>query len=210
MYYRGDPQPAGGLVRSRFRTVPALFSFALIALMLVASACGSSGKPATSSGDVPTATLPSTLPAAVIVSGTPRPPSGSERYVVKTGDTPSSIAAQFDVSLDELLSVNNITDPTGLHAGDELIIPGATPTPEEPTPAPTAAPRTTPRPTARATSAPVGQTYTVQDGDIPETIAARFGITADELMAANNITDATSLQIGQVLTIPAARPTATQ
>ncbi len=54
------------------------------------------------------------------------------------------------------------------------------------------------------------QEYTVQPGDTPDSIAAQFGITWQELLAANGIDDPTKLQIGQVLKIPGqtATPTA--
>ncbi|MFP5299136.1 MAG: LysM peptidoglycan-binding domain-containing protein [Actinomycetota bacterium] len=49
-----------------------------------------------------------------------------EIYVVRSGDTLTTIAERFynDASLDDYLAeVNNITDPTALHVGQELIIP---------------------------------------------------------------------------------------
>jgi LysM repeat protein len=192
-------------VRVPVWTLPALLLLALVATL--SFACGGGSKEKTpQAGVYPTATLPSTLPVPIIVSGTPHPTTASGRYVIKSGDTLSAIAAQFGVSLDELISINNITDPTGLHAGDELTIPGADSTPQaQPTPAPRAT--STPQqeePTAQPTSDSTGeQTYTVQDGDNPASIAAQFGITAEELMAANGITDPTSLLVGDVLTIPA-------
>jgi N-acetylmuramoyl-L-alanine amidase len=43
----------------------------------------------------------------------------------------------------------------------------------------------------------------VKDGDSPYSIAEEHGISVDELMEANGIGDPTSLQIGEVLQIPA-------
>lgn len=45
-------------------------------------------------------------------------------YVVQPGDSLTSIAAQFSVSLNDLMAANNITDPNLLAAGQQLIIPG--------------------------------------------------------------------------------------
>ncbi len=45
-------------------------------------------------------------------------------YIVQPGDTLSSIAARFSVSLTDLLSANGITDPNQLAADQHLIIPG--------------------------------------------------------------------------------------
>lgn len=73
-------------------------------------------------------------------------------YRVRSGDVLSTIAAQFNVSLDALLAANQLTARSILRIGQELVIPGsnapipptatsrpqstATPTPLPPTPAP--------------------------------------------------------------------------
>jgi hypothetical protein len=53
-----------------------------------------------------------------------------------------------------------------------------------------------------ASSPTTGQTYVVKPGDTPGSIAAQFGITAQQLMQANGITDPRALQVGQRLNIP--------
>ena len=45
-------------------------------------------------------------------------------YIVQPGDSLSSIAARFSVSLADLMSANNISDANQLDAGQQLIIPG--------------------------------------------------------------------------------------
>lgn len=45
-------------------------------------------------------------------------------YVVQSGDTLSSIAVRFNVTVDELMEANGISDPNLLSAGQQLIIPG--------------------------------------------------------------------------------------
>ena len=45
-------------------------------------------------------------------------------------------------------------------------------------------------------------TYQLTAGDNPSSVAAKFSVTLAELLKANNITNASSLQIGQVLVIP--------
>ncbi len=45
-------------------------------------------------------------------------------------------------------------------------------------------------------------TYQLAAGDNPSSVAAKFSVTLAELLKANNITNASSLQIGQVLVIP--------
>jgi LysM repeat protein len=193
---------------------------ALLSTAVFCFACGgsgpSSGRP--NPGKVPTATLPAVLPDPLIVSGTPAPaaPSG-DTYTVKSGDTPSAIAERLGVSVDELMKLNSITDPTQLEVGQVLRIPsakvttpapGRTPTASTPTPKATSA-TNTPRPAV--TPREGATTYTVQSGDNANDIALRFGITVEELAAANSTTvDALrSLQVGDVLTIPASSIAAT-
>ena len=45
-------------------------------------------------------------------------------YVVQPGDSLSSIAARFNVNVNDLMSVNGIINPNQLDAGQQLIIPG--------------------------------------------------------------------------------------
>lgn len=59
-----------------------------------------------------------------------------------------------------------------------------------------------PPPTAEPSPTPASQTYIVQAGDSPASIAAKFKIKTEDLVAANNIDDPQKLQIGQKLQIP--------
>jgi murein DD-endopeptidase MepM/ murein hydrolase activator NlpD len=45
-------------------------------------------------------------------------------YIVQPGDSLSSIAARFNISLKEMMDANGITDPNLLAAGQQLVIPG--------------------------------------------------------------------------------------
>jgi LysM repeat protein len=46
-------------------------------------------------------------------------------YVVQAGDSLSTIAARFSVTVDEIAEANGITDVDSITAGDELVIPPA-------------------------------------------------------------------------------------
>ncbi|MBI5284355.1 MAG: LysM peptidoglycan-binding domain-containing protein [Chloroflexi bacterium] len=191
----------------------------------LAAACGggsSSGK-APDSSKIPTATLPATLPEPRIVSSGAVQPGGGSSYTVKEGDTLAGIAGRFGVSLEDLLAANPSLDASRLSIGQAVKLPpseappaAATPTAASTEPPATAAaatatavetpteapPTSTPPPAATNTPASLGQTYTVVEGDIPVTIAEKFGITVEALMAANPGVDPTALYIGQVLIIP--------
>ncbi|OGO51997.1 MAG: hypothetical protein A2148_04125 [Chloroflexi bacterium RBG_16_68_14] len=177
-----------------------LASLPLLVTALLLVACGGSGDDAgpPDLSKIPTATPPDPLPEVVIV-GAVSPVLQGETYVVQAGDSPASIAAQFGVTAEAIMEANGITDPTKLEVGQVLTISGV-PAEESAVLDATREPKATPTPAP----APEEQTtYIVQEGDIPESIAAQFGISTEELMAANGITDPTSLDIGQELIIPA-------
>jgi LysM repeat protein len=153
----------------------------------------------------PSPTLTPALTPARPLTATLTSTGGEGTYTVEAGDTVYAIALKFGITVEELASANNMTveQIAELSAGQKLIIPQRAP---EQQPVATATPDASgPPPTA--TPAASGKTYTVQEGDIPVTIAEQFGISVEALLEANDITDSTSLKIGQVLVIP--MPTAT-
>lgn len=69
---------------------------------------------------------PSSVPVAL--AGTALPPTATIRrqpiyYIVKPGDTLSTIAAQYNISTAALMQANGITNPNVLAVGQQLIIP---------------------------------------------------------------------------------------
>jgi len=65
-----------------------------------------------------------TLPE-LLADGGPSPPSeGTTVYTVKPGDTLSSIARTFGVSVKDLVTANGLTDADSIEAGATLVIPG--------------------------------------------------------------------------------------
>jgi LysM repeat protein len=125
---------------------------------------------------------------------------------VRAGDTVFEIAQAYDVSVDDLLLANDMTedDVYTIQPGDDLNIPA--PTPEGAAPAVEA---------LAATATPAPATYTVRAGDTLMAIALRLDLRVEDLLAANDMTinDARTLQPGDELLLPgvegAAAPTAT-
>jgi LysM repeat protein len=74
-----------------------------------------------------TAAPPSATPEPPGATPEPEPPAEPEprTYTVEPGDTLRSIAAQFDVSVEALLEVNDLTpeEADALRVGQELVIP---------------------------------------------------------------------------------------
>ncbi len=121
-------------------------------------------------------------------------------YTVQAGDTLSSIARRFGLSVTDLTGANQLADPNTLHKGQVLTIPAPGSTPSAPsTPAATA----TPVPTAEAgAQTPQVREHVVKAGETLYSIAKRYGVPLDKLADANNITNPSLVHVGQRLTIP--------
>lgn len=112
-------------------------------------------------------------------------PDNNFKYTVRPGDSLWKIANEYGITVDQLISANNLTNTT-LQIGDQLIIPGRTEEPETPI---------SPPPSSNVIE------YVVQSGDSLYSIAKKYGVTARELQEYNNL-PSTLLSIGQVLKIP--------
>ena len=210
---RPDPT-AEVLVRSQLTRQLIL---TLLAATLLSFACEGGGNDLAPSDldSIPTATPPAALPEPLIVAQSEVPVSGAT-YAVQAGDTLSVIAERFGTTVDAIVEANDITDATSLGVGQLLIIPGASDdgtsvlaATEEPTDEPeetnTPGPTDTPQPLAEETPpACEGDVHIVEEGEFPAVIAPLYGITVEELMAANDGFDPTTLQIGDCLIIPEA------
>ena len=113
-------------------------------------------------------------------------------YQVKRGDTLYSLAKQHNVTVNDIVVANNITNPNLIYEGQILEIPDGTSSPP-PTPVPTPPPTTPP---------PTSGNYTVKPGDTLFRIALQFGTTVPAIAQANNITNPSLIFVGQVLNIP--------
>jgi LysM repeat protein len=71
---------------------------------------------------------PTPTPIAVVPPPTPAPSptAGEQTYIVKAGDNPASIAQQFRIKTEDLVSANGIDDPQKLQIGQTLKIPPST------------------------------------------------------------------------------------
>jgi LysM repeat protein len=148
-----------------------------------------------------TAAAPVVAPAAAPAS------SGSAAsYTITTGDTVSSIASRFGVSIQDILSANGLSWTSVIYAGRTLTIPGGSAPAIQPVAAVTpiaAAP-------AKATPAAGGQTYTIVSGDTISGIAAKFGVSVQSVLSANGLNLSSIIFSGRTLQIGgSAAPTIT-
>lgn len=93
-------------------------------------------------------------------------------YIVKSGDTLYNIAQKYNISVDELKNINNLTTNT-LSIGQRLLIPPLN----------------------------IYETYIVQNGDTLYSIARKFNTSVSAIVELNNL-DSNVLSIGQQLLIP--------
>ncbi|MBI3961106.1 MAG: LysM peptidoglycan-binding domain-containing protein [Chloroflexi bacterium] len=103
-------------------------------------------------------------------------------HTVTYGQTLSGIAAWYGVSTHSLAQANNITNYNRVYSGQSLCIPGWS---APPAPPPSG-----------------GFWYKVTYGDTLSRIALRYGTTVWAIMAANNLSSANRILVGQSLWIP--------
>lgn len=96
-----------------------------------------------------------------------------QTYVVKKGDTISTIAKKFGLSVNTILWENKLSLNSYIRPGDKLTI------------------------------LPVdGITYTIRSGDTISSIANRYGSTVNKILAYNNLTSAHKIKVNQKIIIP--------
>jgi LysM repeat protein len=122
----------------------------------------------------------------------PAPAPAVSTYTVKAGDTLGAIAARNGVSLQSLLTANNLSLTSTIYPGQKLRLSGTSQAPAQPTP---------PKATQPA-PAPAAGSYTVKAGDTLGAIASRNGVSLSALLTANRMTTATVIYPGQKLVLP--------
>ncbi|XWX02724.1 LysM peptidoglycan-binding domain-containing protein [Aggregatilineales bacterium SYSU G02658] len=124
----------------------------------------------------------------VLLIGAASAAAQERSHTVQRGENLTRIARLYGVSVQSIITRNNLANPNRILPGQVLIIPSTTP--------PLV---TTPVPPTSVT------TYTVQRGDTLNTIAARFGLSSwRQIGAFNNLQTPNVIFAGQVLQIPPA------
>ena len=119
---------------------------------------------------------------------------GASTYVVQGGDTLASIARRFGTTVAELVRLNSLSSPDILAVGQTLTVPG----PGGAASAPSSGATTT----GDTGTSGQAKSYVIQSGDTLMKIARKFGVTLQQLQAANKITNPDRIYPGQVLVIP--------
>ena len=96
-------------------------------------------------------------------------------YTVKSGDTLSDIAVRYGTTTKALQSLNGITNPNLIYAGQKLIVSG------------------------KAKSTP--KYHTVKSGDTVSGLAVKYGSTQKQIVSWNKLASADNIYIGQKLRV---------
>ena len=134
-----------------------------------------------------TAVPPTPEVAEPAATATPQPPTrdNSGEYVVRPGDTLSSIAYAFNISMASIQIANNLGASQNIQAGQKLVIPAQKRFPDENV---------------------FWFVAVVDAGDTLSGISAKYGVSMDDLIRVNQLRDASAIRIGQDLIVPVSAP----
>jgi len=103
---------------------------------------------------------------------------GENIYKVKKGDNLSKIARNYNTSVDEIVSINDISNPSMISIDQDILMPKGSKLPSE------------------------NKKYTVKAGDTLGNIAQRYGTSYKRLADINNISDPNMIQVDQDIMLP--------
>jgi LysM repeat protein len=120
------------------------------------------------------------------------PVSDDATYTVKSGDSIDRIASKHGTSALSLAKLNGLKADSIIHPGQKLEVPGKTSIADKETiPAP----------------AKESRTHTVQSGETYYKISMRYGVSVDDLIAANPSINHRALRVGQKIRVDRAQKT---
>lgn len=96
-----------------------------------------------------------------------------ESYIVQGGDTISTIAEKFSVSIRTILWANNLSDTSVIRPGDTLQIPPVS-----------------------------GVVHQIKAGDTVDKIAAKYKANADDILNFNQLPTKDAIEVGDILIVP--------
>lgn len=102
-------------------------------------------------------------------------------HVVQPGETLFGIAQKYGVDANAIAEANNIANRNQLRVGQKLTIPGIT---------------------ERQAAEALGHVHVVQSGESLTAIAEQYGVSAEEIINFNHISNPDAIYVGQELIIP--------
>lgn len=120
-----------------------------------------------------------------------KPPSASaERYVIRPGDTLGAIASAFGTTVEALVTLNAIPDPSRIQVGREIFIPSGHSRPTGPPP-----------PAKR-------EAHVVREGETLWGIARTYGLSLADLLRINGLNPQEPIRPGDRILLRGSEPTA--
>ena len=137
------------------------------------------------------------------------------KYKVQAGDSLTSLASKYNLSVNDLAKANNLSTTANLLIGQVLTIPGSSGTastsPSTTTSSSTSSGssstsnKTSATVTSSSTKANYTGSYKVKAGDGLINLAREYGVSTAELAAANDISPTAGLFVGQTLKVPSTK-----
>jgi len=134
-------------------------------------------------------------------------------HIVKPGEFPAKIAAQYGVNVDDFLAWNKLSKASTIQIGQRLVVKGCA-APGEPAAekivvakaepdTPVTAPKETAKTHAKEPDAPAEEgVHVVVQGETPGHIAEKYHVGLSVLLRYNNLTQKSIIRVGQKLKVP--------
>lgn len=111
--------------------------------------------------------------------------TSSASYTVKSGDTLSGIASQYNTTVNQIVSLNQLSNPNLIYVGQVLKLKNSQTT----------------NSSSSSTAATTVGTYTVKAGDTLSAIASRYSTSSSTLASLNSLSNPNLIYVGQVLKV---------
>ena len=108
-------------------------------------------------------------------------------YTVKSGDTLSGIASQYNTTVNQIISLNQLSNPNLIYVGQVLKLKNSQ--------------TTNSSSSSSSTAATTAGTYTVKAGDTLSAIASRYSTSSSTLASLNSLSNPNLIYVGQVLKV---------
>lgn len=108
-------------------------------------------------------------------------------YTVKSGDTLSRIASQYNTTVNQIVSLNQLSNPNLIYVGQVLKLKNSQ--------------TTNSSSSSSSTATTTAGTYTVKAGDTLSAIASRYSTSSSTLASLNSLSNPNLIYVGQVLKV---------
>lgn len=120
-------------------------------------------------------------------SATTNTEASAASYTVKSGDTLSGIASQYNTTVNQIVSLNQLSNPNLIYVGQVLKLKNSQ--------------TTNSSSSSSSTATTTAGTYTVKAGDTLSAIASRYSTSSSTLASLNSLSNPNLIYVGQVLKV---------